>query len=266
MALKILAVAFNNSIVDELKARLPEGIDVMTVHSLGKRMCEAAWGKVTIDDKGSKVFNICKNIIEETEQFDLIEHMPIIKPVQSLISMIKATLSIPSDDVFDDLTEKYGIDVNGRKPDIYEMTMRAFEKSISIVNIIDFDDMIYLPLIKELPCQTYDIVMADEYQDFSAARQQLIVKVAGDDGRLVLVGDENQAIYSFTGADCDSMQTGTTICENRSGVVILPLTQTRRCPKAIVELANEYVPDFYAMDDAPEGEVLDLTFDQAFGG
>lgn len=263
--MKILAVAFNNSIVKELEARLPQEVKVMTVHSLGKSICDAAYNKPIVDDKGSKVFNICKGFIEENEPFDLIEHMPIIAPVQKLISFLKATLLEPTEDNFDLLVERYGIDVAGRKPDIYELAEKAYIKSVLMTNIIDFDDMICFPLLHNLPCEIYDVVMVDEAQDLSEARKLLVVKVAGDSGRLVFVGDENQAIYGWTGANCDSMDQCIQVGEERGGVVILPLTETRRCPKAIVELANQYVPDFYAMDEAPEGKILDLNFEQAFG-
>jgi superfamily I DNA/RNA helicase len=76
--------------------------------------------------------------------------------------------------------------------------------------------------------------------------------MVGDTGRAVFVGDRNQAIYGFAGADSESMD-----CIKREFACReLPLSITYRCGTRIVKLAQEFVPGIEAAPDAHEGEVV----------
>jgi DNA helicase-2/ATP-dependent DNA helicase PcrA len=65
--------------------------------------------------------------------------------------------------------------------------------------------MIYLPLLLNLPLSTYDNVLIDEAQDINATRRELAFRSIKAGGRIIAVGDPNQAIYGFTGADVASL-------------------------------------------------------------
>ncbi len=120
---------------------------------------------------------------------------------------------------------------------------------------IDFDDMILAPLYFNVRMFQFDFVMIDEGQDTNPARRALAKKMLKPRfGRLVVVGDPAQAIYGFTGADSDSMY----IIQREMGSAELPLNITYRCPKAVVALANTWVPDIKAADSAPEGIVRNV--------
>ena len=80
-------------------------------------------------------------------------------------------------------------------------------------------------------------VLIDEYQDLNKAEQVLLKELAGD-GNLMVVGDENQSIYSFKFAHPEGILE---FANENPGTRDLTLTECRRCPKLIVELANALI-------------------------
>ncbi len=117
--------------------------------------------------------------------------------------------------------------------------------------IIDFDDMIWLPVVTGVRMWQNDWVVGDEWQDANPARRALARKMLKPNGRALFIGDRHQAIYGFTGADADSIDR--TIKD--FNCVELPMTVTFRCPKAVVTKAQEVVSHIQAHETAPEGEV-----------
>ena len=122
-------------------------------------------------------------------------------------------------------------------------------------NEIDFDDMIWLPLVNDYPLPQFDILFVDEAQDFNEMQRQLVLACT-QLGRCIIVGDKNQAIYGFRGADSGSMS----IFENQlkargSTVNSFGLTLTWRCPKSVVAEANRYVKEFNCLETAEDGQV-----------
>ena len=125
--------------------------------------------------------------------------------------------------------------------------------------LIDFDDMIWLPLVTGVKMFGNDWVVGDEWQDANPARRALARKMLKPQGRAMFIGDRHQAIYGFTGADADSIDQ--TIKEFRCQE--LSMTVTFRCPKAVVAKAQEVVGHITAHESAPEGEVT-YTDEQKF--
>jgi DNA helicase-2/ATP-dependent DNA helicase PcrA len=66
---------------------------------------------------------------------------------------------------------------------------------------VDFDDMTYLPVRLGLARATYDLTVVDEAQDMSPTQILLAQALTVNTGRMVYVGDSEQAIYSWRGAD-----------------------------------------------------------------
>jgi len=121
--------------------------------------------------------------------------------------------------------------------------------------VIDYDDMLYAPLIHNLRMWENDWVLVDEAQDTNPARRALARKILKRNGRLVAVGDPHQAIYGFTGADADALDR----IQREFACTRLPLTVTYRCPKAVVALARTWVSHIEAHASAPEGTVSSTT-------
>ncbi len=116
--------------------------------------------------------------------------------------------------------------------------------------LIDFSDMIFLPVRNGWLAPTFDMVIVDEYQDLTTAKLEMAQRLCR--GRLFIVGDPNQAIYGFIGADTESASR----LGNELNAKTLKLTETFRCGKAIVREAQAFVGDYKANEQNGEGEVL----------
>jgi superfamily I DNA/RNA helicase len=97
-------------------------------------------------------------------------------------------------------------------------------------------------------------VLVDETQDLNAVQIAIVLRIRKPDGRTIAIGDENQAIYGFRGADADAMDKVIAALEAQT----LPLSLCYRNPKSVVRLVNETLPMIRheCLPDAPEGEVL----------
>ena len=135
---------------------------------------------------------------------------------------------------------------------VISAVVRVLRSSIdSADEVIDFEDMIYMPLYAGVAIPQYDWVLVDEYQDTNPTRRELARRMLAPNSRFVGVGDPHQAIYGFTGADNDSMEIGVKLFN----CVRLPLTVTYRCPRAVVTHAQQWVSHIQAHPSAPQGVV-----------
>lgn len=123
--------------------------------------------------------------------------------------------------------------------------------------VIDFSDMCWLPIVHNFRVWAYDRVFVDETQDLSPCQIALVLKMVRSNGRICAVGDENQALYGFRGADADGISKLVTTLN----ATTLPLSITYRCPLAVVRLAQLVVPDLEAAPNAIEGFVTNANKD-----
>lgn len=164
------------------------------------------------------------------------------------------------EDELDRLCAHYDVDLvddnrRDRRKDVYALVPRVLERCLDVKRdgCIDYNDMVWLPVVLDLPMWQHDLLLVDESQDLNRAQQELAKRCGR---RLIFVGDKRQAIYGFAGADSESMdRLARDLANSERGVVELPLTVTRRCGKAIVKEANTVVPDFHAHESNGEGKV-----------
>jgi ATP-dependent exoDNAse (exonuclease V) beta subunit len=134
---------------------------------------------------------------------------------------------------------------------------KAYEMPKDLV--IDYVDMIVLPLFHKTNIPTYKYVFIDECQDLNKAQRELML-CAANGGRFIAVGDRNQAINGFAGADCNSFDH----IVHLPNTIELPLSVNYRCGINMVNLAKEIVPQIEAHNGAIKGEVSHvdkLTYD-----
>ena len=107
----------------------------------------------------------------------------------------------------------------------------------------DFDDDLWFSAIHadELKWPKYDVVLADEVQDFNVAQQIILKKLAENGAKIVAVGDQHQSIYRFRGADGDAFNQLKNSLQNLSHDkdVEQKLTSNFRSRQSIVDLSNE---------------------------
>lgn len=253
--LTIAMVAFNKDIATDFAAKVPAGVDAMTMHSMGNAAVKKHFGWCKVN--GYRTRNLLEKHLGEAAYKKLCkESFPVVKLVEEMVSLYKQTLTNWNEaEEIEAMVTHYDIPLNGDRTRVLELAAAVMELSTTPNRDkeIDFDDMIWLPVFHKMAVQPYDLLIVDECQDLNRARQALALMFGR---RLMLIGDENQAIYGFAGADAESMnRMEKTLSGSDRGCMVLPLTETRRCGKAIVEHARQDVPDFSAHSSCPAGEV-----------
>ena len=258
--------AFTKAVGLELQKKVPENVRAGTMHSFGFSAIRYTNRDVKVE--GSKLDYLLERLVN-TETFPRYLRSAITK----LAGLCKNTLTGEVEanrgvwhyevewDELDELCNKYAIEVEDEdKKDVFELVGGLLEVSLNDEKRIDFDDMIWLPVVKDIRCWKNDLLIVDEVQDLNKTQQKLMMKMGK---RIMVVGDPYQAIFGFRGADSDSFNN----TRNMLGdFTELPLTKTRRCPKSHVEAVQHLVPDFEAMDDAPEGRILWEEMEQTVRG
>jgi superfamily I DNA/RNA helicase len=150
-----------------------------------------------------------------------------------------------------------GFDDASDMDDVISAAQTVYKRSLADTSQIDFDDMVLFPLVKNLRVRfPKDLIFVDEAQDTSRARQALIRKfVKPHTGRIVLVGDDRQAIMGFAGADADAL----TNMIREFDAIELPLSVTWRCPQAVVQEAQTIVRDIQFAPNAKTGTVKRMS-------
>lgn len=253
----ICMVAFNRVIAKELEERVPEGVKASTMHSLGFSTVLKNYGRVGVNE------HRCRNIILELagrypddlrrSEDDLMRrNRLLIKATEELVGMCKMNMVDPEDqETIISIASYY--EIEGVNAEVLELVPRVVQRALDVRRdmTVDYNDQIWLPAVQNLTFVQYDVLIGDETQDWNKC-QQTLAKKAGR--RIIMVGDRNQSIYAWMGADANSMdRMEQELSASDRGCIILPLTQTRRCGKTIVEECRKIVPEFEAHESNPEG-------------
>lgn len=263
---RVLFVAFNVSIKEEGAKRLAGyNCDVLTCHGLGFRsLRKSPWnkGKTQFDVQDS--YGPYMTSLAEAEIGPEKEKADDREALMDLISKAKTTLvdDVPS---LIELMNRFGI-VSSYLP------QELAEKALNIINItanrpgttfiarkgkgfskaaITFDDEIWLPIVNNWPVDQYDAVFVDECQDLSPARRELVKRALKPEARIFVCGDKMQAIYSWAGADIDSLPT----LVKEFDCTTLPLSFSWRCDASIIQEARQFNPKIEARPNADIGIV-----------
>lgn len=259
---RAMLVAFNKSIQKELEARAPRGLEVKTLHGAGFALIRRAFGSVYVDENKAKNHaerELLSRGLVATNARGKVEPLGMGRVIK-LVGLAKSTLASDIPTILDLATE-HNVEDDARFPlaKVAEVVLAVMERCKEETAVIDFDDMIWLPVVHGLRPQTHDIVIVDEAQDMNAAQIALVRAIVRKNGRIIAVGDDRQAIYGFRGAGRGSMEA----LVAGTNAKILPLTITYRCPKAIVRAVKHIVPDYEAAPDAPEGTIGAASFGAA---
>lgn len=241
-------LAFNNSIVDELKARNKrDDVTIMTIHSCGWRSILSRYGKVRMNPNKTLAkteLALKKYKIPEKRRGYYFFTIP------KILDLMRCNLVPPVPERIIELSMHY--DVTVEEEDL-ELIIYAYRELIADKSQFDFMDMIFVPVTDLLiRFRKYEYVFCDESQDFSICQQEFIRRCLARNGRLVTVGDKRQAIYGFAGADADSYDK---LAELNGKAVKLPLSVCYRCARNIVIEAQKIVPEISYSPKAEEGIV-----------
>lgn len=247
----ILFLAFNKSIVEELKKKIGDlpNVEISTLHSLGAR---AIMKMSSCKINGGKYRQYINQRIEDGtlqseiyEKFSAMDKMNWRNNICDLLDLARVNL-VEDKKSIEELAFKHDIDVLDNE---VERVIELIAWGRNNVKEIDFTDMIYFPNVMNVKLQKYDWVFIDECQDLNAAQRELFLKCVKPTGRWIAVGDERQAIYGFSGADADSFQK----LRHLPHTIKLPLSICYRCDKDILILAQTIVPQIQWRDNADNG-------------
>lgn len=247
-----ILLAFNKKIADELKLRLRgthRGIQAGTFHAMGLRRWTSANPLVEVDKDKIEKLMVEFSIPKLQRTF-----------IKRLLGFARQGITDPTDtDVLNAIIDHYDLEdflyseessTEELRPEALANAQRIFSASNdSCSQFVDFDDMLYAPLFFDTPAFEYDYVFLDEAQDTNDVRRAHARDMYG--GRLVAVGDPNQSIYGFAGATDSAMD----LISDEFNCIELPLTVSFRCSRAVVERAQQLVPEIEAAEWAREGVV-----------
>jgi superfamily I DNA/RNA helicase len=254
-----LCCAFNKSIATEMGKRMPSHIQCATMNSLGHRVWGSAINKrltLATDKTYDTVSSLSAKARPEEKKVLSESFASLLRAAR----MAKAAGYIPpqfrtmgkSLVTQEDLVSAFAAQIDVNPDGFFLDTLdRVLELSIAEAfdGRIDFDDQIYMSTLFGGAYPKFPIVMVDEAQDLSPLNHLTITKMVA--GRLIAVGDPNQAIYGFRGAMADSMSA----LKEAFSMEELTLSTSFRCPKKVVERAQSFVPAFRYPEWAKEGKV-----------
>lgn len=243
----ILAITFTNKAAKEMKERVDRlvgmGADsawIMTFHAacvriLRRYICRIGYdNNFTIydtDDQKSVIKDILKRKNLDPKQYKD-------RTILSVISNAKDNLISP-----DDMYQSSGGNYNTMKTaEIY----REYQEQLKKNNAVDFDDIIGLTVklfnedkeVLRYYQERFRYIMVDEYQDTNRAQFNLIRLLAGGHSNLCVVGDDDQSIYKFRGADINNILDFEKYFNDAK---IIKLEQNYRSTQTILDVANEVI-------------------------
>lgn len=264
----ILAITFTNKAASEMRERVDqivgfgsESIWVSTFHSTCARILRRYIDRLGFDnrftiydtdDQKSLVKDICRRLNIDTKY--LRENT-----ILSQISHAKDELITP-----DEMEKDAGGDFNKKK---IASVYREYQASLRKNNALDFDDLIMktVELFKTCPDvlknyqERFRYIMVDEYQDTNTAQFQFVSLLASKYGNLCVVGDDDQSIYKFRGANIGNILGFEKVFPN---AYVIRLEQNYRSTKNILNAANHVIANNAARKpktlwtENPEGDKI----------
>ncbi|GAA5513074.1 ATP-dependent DNA helicase Rep [Deinococcus carri] len=255
-------LAYNAHVARELASRLPRHVRAQTIHALGKRALQARYpGVRQAQVNPGKARKLVRAYIDELQlqhRFAPEDRSDADAFLASLLHFARVNLTDSRDTA---AVRALALRYNLTPPadpvleraclEGVRVLLRRGDQAVEAGNF-DFDDMLYVPVVRRLPVPQFDFVLIDEAQDLSPLQLEFTLKTVRPGGRQLFMGDPRQSINGFTGADADAMNRILT----RIGGTVLTLPVTYRCPRSHVALAKKLAPEIEAAPGAPEGRVF----------
>ncbi len=260
-AKRIAAITFTNKAAKEMRERVAkrikgdaaEGLTISTFHALGLRLLQIEHAKLGLK-RGFSVFDSDDSLAQ------IKDLMPgaktdAVQAMQGLISRAKNAGLSPQEAAEAALAprEREAASLYAR----YQQRLGAF-------NAVDFDDLIRLPvqlLESDEDCrlawrERIGYLLVDECQDTNDAQYRFLKGIAGEKGHFTCVGDDDQSIYAWRGANPENLSQ---LGKDYPALRIVKLEQNYRCSNRVLRAANALIAN------NPHEHLKQLWSDQADG-
>lgn len=244
---KILAITFTNKAAKEMKDRVANLIDrdissmwIGTFHSICVRILRKNIESIgyssnfTIYDRDDQITVVKEAIAELNLDRDIYKPRAIINDISNIKS--------------DGLTPIEYLDLN--KDNFYKENLGKiydiYEKKLRSNNALDFDDLL-IKTVNILKSEDYtrnfyrdkfQYIFVDEYQDTNKIQYEFVKLIAGENPNLTVVGDNDQSIYKWRGADINNILN---FHKDFPGAKIVKLEQNYRSTQKILDVANKVI-------------------------
>jgi len=242
-ARRIAAITFTNKSAREMRERVArrikgdaaDGLTVCTFHALGLKILQIEHARAGLR-RGFSIFDSDDTLSQ------IKDLMPGAKPdavqaMQSLVSNIKNTGLSPE--------QAAGAARSAREHEAAALYAR-YQQRLSTFNAVDFDDLIRLPVqLLETSAEAVaawreriGYLLVDECQDTNDAQYRLLKALAGPRANFTCVGDDDQSIYAWRGANPENL---TQLGRDYPNLVVVKLEQNYRCSNRVLRAANALI-------------------------
>ncbi len=245
---RIFAVTFTNKAAAEMRSRVgtllgadPRGLWIGTFHSLSARLLRReapllGFGPnftiYDVDDQAALIRRILEQRGVSPKAYPP-------RALQGIISAAKNRMLLP---------EELGAQADTPLARVAADVFAALGPALKQANAMDFDDLLLHPLVlfREHPERLaywqdrFQHVLVDEFQDTNAAQYLLVKQLARKHGNLCVVGDDDQAIYGWRGADVRHMLA---FQQDFPGTTLIKLEQNYRSTQIILDSANGVIAE-----------------------
>jgi DNA helicase-2/ATP-dependent DNA helicase PcrA len=246
--MQILAITFTNKAADEMRHRVidlvgPGGKQmwVSTFHAACVRILRANAERLGFprnfsiydsDDSKRLITNVIRDFDLDPKRFPA-------KQVQSRISLWKNELITPH--------RASGLDLSNPAYEKIAEIYADYQRRMQTAGAMDFDDLLTftVKLFAEFPDvlesyrDRFQHILVDEYQDTNVAQNEIILMLAGVHGNVCIVGDQDQSVYAFRGADTRNLDDFSRAFGGRTTTIVL--AQNYRSTQNILDAANAVI-------------------------
>ncbi|MDE1312791.1 DNA helicase Rep [Vibrio aestuarianus] len=266
-ARNIAAVTFTNKAAREMKERVGQtlgkseskGLMVSTFHTLGLNIIRREYkflglkaGFSLFDDQDQLA--LLKELTEKQLDGD-----------KDLLRQLLSTISNWKNDLF--TPEQAKGFAQGEQQQLFAHCFELYQKQMRAYNALDFDDLILMPVVllqnnaevRQRWQNKLRYLLVDEYQDTNTSQYEMVKLLVGERGRLTVVGDDDQSIYSWRGAKPQNL---VLLGQDYPNLKLIKLEQNYRSTCRILKAANILIannPHVYEktlFSEIPEGEKL----------
>lgn len=266
-ARNIAAVTFTNKAAREMKERVGQtlnkqetrGLMVSTFHSLGLDIIRREY-KVLGLKAGFSLFDDQDQLalLKELTEKQIDGDKDLLRQLLSSISNWKNEMLTP--------TQVKGF-ARSEQDQLFAFCYEMYLTQMKAYNALDFDDLISLPVlllrnnqdVRERWQMKIRYLLVDEYQDTNTSQYELVKLLVGERGRLTVVGDDDQSIYSWRGAKPQNL---VLLSEDYPALRVIKLEQNYRSTSRILRAANiliannPHVFEKRLFSEIPDGEQI----------